>query len=802
MPHRNREPDPGNTRPTPPPTRPLPLDDPDPARGHGGSVPSEAGRVPPAAGEPSAPGRVSRFARVFGVLGGSRSSTQRSGGHGAAQTGGDGRSGADSGAPEWQPGQRRDARGAWATNSADRAGYRRGTESEPQAGENEYFVAGTTSRTPAAPGAGSVPGPLDAPGRDRWTPPAPGSGSEPGPLDGPGRDRWIPGDAGTAGPADPGYRPGDKGPGGPRRPAAEPGRRFDFDESTRRFDATGQPGADAIPPTSVSRGRYGAEKGRTAGATPGGDRLPQGSTVDPASGTGYGPGQPVPGEPHEPGPDHPGTGEPTKEYRSAGFDAEDSDGRRLPRKLTVTRVAAMRGRELTGKGIATFRRAAEADGADKSGLTALTYATMANFALDAAIAVALANTLFFASATAESKSKVALYLLITIAPFALIAPLIGPALDRLQTGRRLALAASFAARAVVAVVLIFSFDSWVLYPLALCMMVLSKSFAVLKSAVTPRVLPPDIDLVRTNSRLTVFGLVGGTLGAGGIAGAVAALTGSTGALILATGIAVGGAYLSWKIPRWVEITEGEVPATLSYHGDDPQTEVLQPGRESAVPPRKRRQPLGRAVVTGLWGNGSIRILTGFLTFYVAFVAKATEHRPVQQAAMLGLVGAAAAVGNFAGNATGARLRLGRPSLIVVNCTLACTAVAAAALILDNLFGAALAALVAAGASALAKVSLDASIQDDLPPESIASGFGRSETVLQLSWVVGGAGGVLLPTDYWKGFAVVSAVLAAGLVQTVLSSRGHSLLPGFGGRRPLHAEQEIPHHDHPRGETAR
>ena len=46
------------------------------------------------------------------------------------------------------------------------------------------------------------------------------------------------------------------------------------------------------------------------------------------------------------------------------------------------------------------------------------------------VAVALANTLFFAAASAESKSKVALYLLITIAPFAVIAPLIGPALDR------------------------------------------------------------------------------------------------------------------------------------------------------------------------------------------------------------------------------------------------------------------------------------------------------------------------------------------------------------------------------------
>lgn len=502
----------------------------------------------------------------------------------------------------------------------------------------------------------------------------------------------------------------------------------------------------------------------------------------------------------------PASNPPTRPYETveSSIPVDSPGARRIPRKLTVTRIAAMRGRELTEKGIATFQRAAKADGADKSGLTALTYATMANFALDAAIAVALANTLFFASATAESKTKVALYLLITIAPFAVIAPLIGPLLDRLQRGRRLALATSFAIRAVVAVVLLIDFDSWALYPLALCMMVFSKSFAVLKSAVTPRVLPPGIDLVRTNSRLTVFGLVGGTLGAGGVAGAAAALFGSGGALCLAVAIAVGGTYLSLRIPRWVEVTEGEVPATLGYHGHDPHTEVLSRGSTSAIPPRKRRQPLGRAVVTGLWGNSAIRVLTGFLTFYVAFVAKATEHRPVQQAAMLGVVGAAAAVGNFAGNATGARLKLGRPALIVLNCTAGCTVVALFAVLADNLFGAALAALVAAGASALAKVSLDAAIQDDLPPESIASGFGRSETVLQLSWVVGGAAGVLLPTDYWKGFAVVGAVLVVGLVQSVLSYRGHSLLPGLGGNRPQHAEQEIPVPlpDIPRGEPIR
>lgn len=467
----------------------------------------------------------------------------------------------------------------------------------------------------------------------------------------------------------------------------------------------------------------------------------------------------------------------------------------MPRKLTVTRVAAMRSRELTNKGIATFQRAAKADGADKSGLTALTYAVMTNNATDAALAVALANTLFFSAATGEDKTKVALYLLITIAPFAVIAPLIGPMLDRLQRGRRIALASSFGVRTVLALILVFNFDSWILYPAALGMMVLSKSFSVLKSAVTPRVLPPEIDLVRVNSRLTVFGLIGGTIGAGAIAGALALALGSIGALWFAVAVTIFGAYLSMRIPSWVEVTEGEVPATITYHPDEAHHVGggRVPGAKSAsgVKAAKVRQPLGRAVIIGLWGNGTIRVLTGFLTLYIAFVAKSkTDHEPLQQAMMLGLVGAAAGLGNFGGNAAGARIKLGRPALVVLRCTASVWIIAVIAALTDNLMTAVLATLIASAASALAKVSLDASLQHDLPEESIASGFGRSETVLQLSWVLGGALGVLLPTEYWIGFTVVSVFLTIGLLQTFLSYRGSSLLPGLGGKRPDLAAQEV------------
>ncbi|WP_235900654.1 MFS transporter [Lolliginicoccus suaedae] len=477
---------------------------------------------------------------------------------------------------------------------------------------------------------------------------------------------------------------------------------------------------------------------------------------------------------------------------------EATEPSRLPRKITVTRVAAMRSRQLTMQGVDAFRRAATADGADKSGLTALTYATIANFAADAALAVALANTLFFSATTGESRGMVALYLLVTIAPFAVIAPLIGPALDRLQRGRRLALALSFVLRGVLVLVLIGSYDTatgsfipWLLYPAALGMLVLSKSFGVLKAAVTPRVLPPGIDLVRTNSRLTVFGLVVGTITVGALAAIAemvfSAISGWPGALLLLLLITAAGAWLSIRIPAWVEVTEGEVPASITYR------EHPRPGSLSSWRARitgGRRQPLGRLVIVGLWGTCTIRLVTGFLTLFVAFVAKSrTEHEPAMQVAMLAVIGIAAGLGNFGGNAVGARIRLARPATVVVRCTIVVAAMVVVVAVTNAFAVVALLAAVLAASSALAKVSLDALIQDDVPDASRASAFGRSETALQLSWVFGGALGILMPTELWIGFTAVGVCVAAGLAQAILTQRGRSLVPGLGGHRPEHTGDE-------------
>ncbi len=165
--------------------------------------------------------------------------------------------------------------------------------------------------------------------------------------------------------------------------------------------------------------------------------------------------------------------------------------------------------------------------------------------------------------------------------------------------------------------------------------------------------------------------------------------------------------------------------------------------------------MGRNIITALWGNCTIKVMVGFLFLYPAFVAKAHHANGWRQLAMLGIIGAAAAIGNFAGNFASARLRLGRPAVLVLRCTLAVTGIALAAAVAGTLMMAVIATLVTSGSSAIAKAALDASLQDDLPEESRASAFGRSESTLQLAWVLGGAMGVLLYTDLWIGFSVVT-----------------------------------------------
>ena len=62
----------------------------------------------------------------------------------------------------------------------------------------------------------------------------------------------------------------------------------------------------------------------------------------------------------------------------------------------------------------------------------LVYAQAAGACGDAAILVSMAGSIFFSSPTSAARGKVLLFLLITMAPVVIIAPVLGPALDRMK----------------------------------------------------------------------------------------------------------------------------------------------------------------------------------------------------------------------------------------------------------------------------------------------------------------------------------------------------------------------------------
>jgi hypothetical protein len=423
----------------------------------------------------------------------------------------------------------------------------------------------------------------------------------------------------------------------------------------------------------------------------------------------------------------------------------------VPPRVTVTRVAIARTRQLSGAVARRIGAASRADGAGESGLTQLLWVNAFHMAGDAMIAVSLAGTLFFAAATGAQRGNVALYLLVTMAPFTLLAPVIGPALDRVQRGRRWALAASLGGRALLALVMAGHFHDIALYPAALGVLVLSKANNVLRAAIVPRVLPPGMPLTVANARQSIFGLATAAI-AGGIAAGVAATLGFSVELWATASVFVVGGVLAVRLPHHVDVPTGELPADVLSTVEIP------------VAGRRRRQ-VSPHVVLALRANAALRGLGGFLTIFAAFLVQATFPGGWQATAGLGAVAAAAGIGSFVGTAAGSRLSGATPDRLVLYAAGVAATITVVAAVFYSFAMIAVVAAVSAVTNALGKVSLDAIIQREVPDNLRASAFARSETLLQLAWVFGGALGIALPPKGWLGFTVVAAllVITVGLI---------------------------------------
>lgn len=386
---------------------------------------------------------------------------------------------------------------------------------------------------------------------------------------------------------------------------------------------------------------------------------------------------------------------------------------------------------------------------------------------DTLIAIGLAGTIFFNVPLGEARSKVGLYLLITMVPFALLAPVVGPLLDHFRHGRRYALATTMLGRAFLAYVISDNLLGFGLYPAAFGVLALSRAYGVARSAAVPRLLPEGVGLSQVGARASLYGTFAGAVVAP--IGLAAFWFGPQWSLRVASVIFVIGMVISLRLPPRAD--------------SDPPEAVPRPFRTMLRLRRGEDRPLsGKLVVSTLIGSASLRCLYGFLLLYFAFAVKAGQlettffGREIGSQGAVAVVGGALAVGTFLATAIGTRLQIRRPTALQSSGLTITAGVAVLATIFFTLPMVALLCLVAAIFSGISKLAIDASIQERVPERLRASAFAHSETVLMIAWVVGGAVGII-PLDGRLGVGLaalfaVAAAIRAGVVATRL--RGERL----------------------------
>ncbi len=199
-----------------------------------------------------------------------------------------------------------------------------------------------------------------------------------------------------------------------------------------------------------------------------------------------------------------------------------------------------------------FHRVTGASGASRTGLANLIELTAAGNVGDAFVIVALAGTLFFNTSLDQARSQVLLYLLVTMAPFVVLAPLIGPMLDRVQQGRRYIMAGTLLARGLLCWGMSAALHNpLTLFPAAFGVLILQKAYGVMRSAVTPRLLPAELTLVSANARSSLIALIASTLGVV-LAGGIQVLGGAAWVLRIGALVYIAGTVLGLRLPETVD----------------------------------------------------------------------------------------------------------------------------------------------------------------------------------------------------------------------------------------------------------
>ena len=373
---------------------------------------------------------------------------------------------------------------------------------------------------------------------------------------------------------------------------------------------------------------------------------------------------------------------------------------------------------------------------------------------EAAMAVALADSLFLSITPGEARGRVLLFLAVSFAPFLILAKFIGPVIDRMPGGRRLLVVLIASLRAVVMVLMVSQLDSLLLFPLAFVAMVLNKTYSVSKSALVPALIKSDNNLVEANAKLGVTAGIVGFLAA--IPAGILSLISSKATLIFGAVIFVLAALNAIRFPK--------------------QTVAINEPEELEV--RELHQP---GVLLAVSAMSLVRASVGFVFFHLAFwfadpqraeiVGTSTNglwtqvkyHFGPQFGTMwFGMAVSMAAVGSLLGNLSAKRLnKLKRVEYLIV-VALAIIGVAGLLTAITSVTITALLLMALVNyAAAIGNMAFESIVQRDAPDVNRGRALANYYTRFQLMWVAAGIIPVLLKLPGVVGFGMVAAIGFSG-----------------------------------------
>ena len=385
---------------------------------------------------------------------------------------------------------------------------------------------------------------------------------------------------------------------------------------------------------------------------------------------------------------------------------------------------------------------------------------------DTLVTVSLAGSLFFSVSPTEAKSKVLAYLLLTIAPFAVVSPILGPLIDRSANGRRILVALSAVMRVALCWSMSRHLTSLWLFPEAFAVLIFSKLYGVTRGALVPEMArtdqfhdhesrlgvagwPSDSAGAATtpghgyagfNAQLTLLGTVSGLV-AGAVGAAVLKTLGAPSVLICAVGVFIVGTAASLRLQR----PAPEVRADVAMSPDERDLQTLN--------------PLGAGEVTwGLSASGLMRFGVGFGSFLLAFGLR-RDHAGLQWFA---IALSTSALGSLLGLGFVTRVRNALSESTLLSAAVLATGLGAQ---VASLHPTLVVQMVLAGwlglCAAIAQPSFDAITQRLVPPGAQGRTFARFAVRQQLAWVVGALLPVAISLDFVAGDQFLALVMVVG-----------------------------------------